>query len=84
VVWSSYGCDKKVTITLPAELLEAVKSHTDNVSGYLTELVERAERRSLIRTELDNYQEEFGSFTPEELAGARAVLHGSTAAEHAA
>ncbi|WP_127498038.1 hypothetical protein [Actinoplanes solisilvae] len=67
---------KKVTITLPAELLESMKTHTDNVSGYLTELAERAERRRLLREELDRYQEEFGAFTDEEMAEARDLLHG--------
>ena len=75
---------KKVTITLPAELLESIKTHTDNVSGYLTELAERAERRRLLREELDRYQEEFGAFTDEEMAEARALLHGTAETEHAA
>ena len=74
---------RKVTITLPAELLESMKTHTDNVSGYLTELAERAERRRLLREELDRYQEEFGAFTDEEMAEARELLHGSKGAEHA-
>ncbi len=68
---------KKVTITLPAELLESMKTHTDNVSGYLTELAERAERRRLLREELDRYQGESGTFTDEEMAEARALLHGA-------
>jgi hypothetical protein len=68
---------KKVTITLPVELLESMKSHTDNVSGYLTELAERAERRRLLRQELDHYREEFGAFTDEEMAEARVLLHGA-------
>ncbi|WDZ85209.1 hypothetical protein [Micromonospora cathayae] len=68
---------KKVTITLPAELLESMKTHTDNVSGYLTELAERAERRRLLREELDSYQGEFGAFTDEEMAEARALLYGA-------
>ncbi|MBU2662854.1 hypothetical protein KOI35_04970 [Actinoplanes bogorensis] len=67
---------KKVTITLPVELLESMKSHTDNVSGYLTELAERAERRRALREELDLYQSEFGAFSDEEMAEARALLHG--------
>ena len=29
---------RKVTITPPVELLESMKAHTDNVSGYLTGL----------------------------------------------
>lgn len=75
---------KKVTITLPVELLESMRKHTDNVSGYLTELAERAERRRLLREELDGYQEEFGAFTDEEMAETRALLHGTGGAEHAA
>lgn len=39
-----------MTITL----LGSMKSHTDNVPGYLTELAERAERRRLLREELDH------------------------------
>ena len=68
---------KKVTITLPAELLESMKTHTDNVSGYLTERAARAERRRLLREELDRYQGEFGAFSEEEMAEARALLHGT-------
>lgn len=68
---------KKVTITLPAELLESMKGHTDNVSGYITELAERAERRRLLREELDSYQGEFGAFTDDEMDEARALLRGS-------
>jgi len=75
---------KKVTITLPVELLESMKSHTDNVSGYMTDLAERAERRRLLREELDLYQQEAGAFTDEELAAAQALLRGSEGSEHAA
>ncbi|MEU9186477.1 hypothetical protein AB0D14_18400 [Streptomyces sp. NPDC048484] len=75
---------KKVTITLPEELLESMKSHTDNVSGYITELAERAERRRLLREELDRYQGEFGVFTDEEMVEARALLHGTEEAGRAA
>lgn len=75
---------KKVTITLPVELLESMKSHTDNVSGYLTELAERAERRRLLREELDRYQEEFGAFTEAELAEAQSLLRGSDGSASAA
>lgn len=78
------GKTKKVTITLPAELLDSMKAHTDNVSGYLTELAERAERRRLLREELDHYKGEFGAFTDEEMAEARTLLHGTEGAEHAA
>ncbi|MEV4704076.1 hypothetical protein [Actinoplanes sp. NPDC049316] len=75
---------KKVTITLPVELLESMKTHTDNVSGYLTELAERAERRRLLRDELDRYQEESGAFTDEEMAEARTLLHGTEGTDRAA
>ncbi|WP_229075666.1 hypothetical protein [Actinoplanes sp. DH11] len=68
---------KKVTITLPVELLDSMKSHTENISGYLTELAERAERRRLLREELDRYQSEFEAFTDSEMAEARALLHGA-------
>ncbi|GAA0416855.1 hypothetical protein Aca07nite_08370 [Actinoplanes capillaceus] len=78
------GRTKKVTITLPVELLESMKTHTDNVSGYLTELAERAERRRLLREELDHYQGEFGAFTDEEMAEARALLHGAEESGRAA
>jgi hypothetical protein len=75
---------KKVTITLPVELLESMKTHTDNVSGYLTELAERAERRRLLRDELDRYQGEFGAFTDEEMAEDRSLLHGAEGTGRAA
>jgi hypothetical protein len=75
---------RKVTITLPVELLESMKEHTDNVSGYLTELAERAERRRLLREELDRYQAEFGAFADQEMAEAQALLHGTEGMEHAA
>ena len=75
---------KKVTITLPAELFESMKTHTDNVFGYLTELAERAERRRLLREELDRYQSEFGAFTDEEMADTRALLYGTEETERVA
>jgi hypothetical protein len=78
------GKTKKVTITLPVELLDSMRAHTDNVSGYLTELAERAERRRLLRAELDHYEGQFGAFTDEEMAEARALLHGTEGAQGAA
>ncbi|MGL5828117.1 MAG: hypothetical protein ACRC0L_00935 [Angustibacter sp.] len=74
---------RKVTITLPVDLLEAMRSHTDNVSGYLTALAERAERRRRLRVELDQYQEEFGAFTQEELDRADDMLRGGEGSDHA-
>ena len=84
MVWSGMAKTRKVTITLPVELLESMKAHTDNVSGYLTELAERAERRRLLREELDDYQGEFGAFSDEEMAEARELLHGAEGTERAA
>ncbi|MET9295188.1 hypothetical protein [Streptomyces sp. NPDC003077] len=55
----------------------------DNVSGYVTELAERAERRGLLREELDGYQGECGAFTDEEMAEARALLYGTEESERA-
>ncbi|GAA2526946.1 hypothetical protein [Winogradskya humida] len=75
---------KKVTITLPVELLESMKTHTDNISGYLAALAERAERRRLLREELDRYQDEFGAFTDQEMAEAQALLYGTEELGHAA
>lgn len=54
-----------------------MKPQTDNRSGYLAELAERAERRRLLREELDHYQGEFGAFTDQEMAEAQALLHGT-------
>ena len=59
---------------------DRVKTHTDNVSGYSAG---RAERRLLLRDELDRYQEEFGAFTDEEMAEAKALLHEAEETEHA-
>jgi hypothetical protein len=47
-------------------------------------LAERAERRRLLREELDLYQEEFGTFTDEELAESQALLRGGEGAHPAA
>nr|MDT0661661.1 hypothetical protein [Micromonospora sp. DSM 115978] len=49
------------------------------VSGDPAEL---AKRRRLLRAELDRFQEEFGAFTDEELAEAKALLHGPEEALH--
>jgi hypothetical protein len=47
-------------------------------------LAERAERRRLLREELDRYQSEFGTFTDQEMAEAQTLLHGTDGMEHAA
>jgi hypothetical protein len=47
-------------------------------------LAERADRRRLLRDELDQYQGEFGAFTDQEMADAQALLRGTEGMEHAA
>jgi post-segregation antitoxin (ccd killing protein) len=66
----------RITVTLPTEQVEEIKRHTDNVSGYVAEAVARQIRRQLLAAELDQYQQDFGAFTEEELAQARADLSG--------
>jgi post-segregation antitoxin (ccd killing protein) len=64
----------RITVTLPTEQVEEIKRHTDNVSGYVAEAVARQIRRELLASELDRYQRDFGAFSDEELAQARAEL----------
>jgi hypothetical protein len=64
----------RITVTLPTDQVEEIKRHTDNVSGYVAEAVARQIRRELVAAELDRYQRDFGAFTEQELAQARADL----------
>ncbi|MEN8654005.1 hypothetical protein ABCR94_26225 [Streptomyces sp. 21So2-11] len=66
----------RVTITLPTEQVQALKKMTDNVSGYVAEAVARRIRGELLAEEMHRYQEEYGEFTAEELAQARAEIYG--------
>ena len=66
----------KGTLELSAKLWEHMKSHTDNTSHCVAEATERAERRRLLREDLNRYQEEFGAFTEDEMTEASALLHG--------
>lgn len=66
----------RVTITLPASQVEALKQITDNVSGYVAEAVARRLRGELVDQELERHQREYGEFTEEELAQARAEIYG--------
>lgn len=75
---------KKVTITLPEELLEAARGLTENLSGYAAEALARQIRHDLLGQELERYQQEHGRFTEEEMKAARAELHGQQASEVAA
>lgn len=68
---------KKITITLPEELVEAARGLTDNLSGYAAEALARKIRNELLAEDLRRYQEEHGAFTEEEMAEADARLHGA-------
>jgi post-segregation antitoxin (ccd killing protein) len=67
----------RITVTLPSEQVAALKEITDNVSGYVAEAVARQIRHRLLVDELERHQSEFGAFTQEELAQARAKLFGA-------
>jgi post-segregation antitoxin (ccd killing protein) len=67
----------RITVTLPSELVAALKEITDNVSGYVAEAVARQIRHRLLIDELERHQSQFGAFTQQELAQARAKLSGA-------
>jgi len=68
----------RITVTLLAEQVAAVRKLTDNVSGHVAEAVARRLRHQLLGDDLRGYQEEYGAFTEEELAEARTkILHGA-------
>jgi post-segregation antitoxin (ccd killing protein) len=76
---------KKITITLPEELVEAARGFTDNLSGYAAEALARKIRNELLAEELRRYEDEHGAFTEEEMTEADALLHGlALPGEHAA
>ncbi|OKJ99537.1 hypothetical protein AMK26_26250 [Streptomyces sp. CB03234] len=67
----------RITVTLPTALVEILKKSTDNVSGFVAEAVAERIRHDLLGEELRLYQEEYGAFTEEELAEARAEIFGA-------
>lgn len=73
------GETTRVTITLPTEQVEALKRMTDNVSGWVAEATARQLRAQLLAVEMEQYQEEYGEFTEEELAAAEAAIGGEDA-----
>lgn len=73
-VWSLSGEDEEVTITLTAELLEGVKTDTDNVSGYLTELVERELRGQVLDEYPADYESRKGPVSEQARQRARQVF----------
>src|SRR5262249_33105829 len=70
----------RITVTLPSEQVAALKEITDNVSGSVAEAVARQIRHRLLVDELERHQSQFGAFTPEELAQARAKVFGGAQA----
>lgn len=75
---------KKITITVPEELLESARGLTDNISGFAAEALAARIRRELIAEDIRRYEEEHGAFTEEELAEAFAKLHGPVPSEQEA
>ncbi len=69
---------KKITITVPEELVEAARDLTTNVSGYAAEALADRIRHDLLGEDLRRYQEEHGAFTEEEMAAADALLCGTS------
>lgn len=68
---------KKITITVPEELVEAARGLTDNISGFAAEALAARIRNVLLAEELRRYEEKHGAFTEEEMAEAFARLHGT-------
>ncbi|MFI6402697.1 type II toxin-antitoxin system CcdA family antitoxin [Streptomyces sp. NPDC050548] len=68
---------KKITITVPEELVEAARELTDNISGFAAEALASRVRRELLAEDLRRYEEEHGAFTEEEMAEAFARLNGA-------
>ncbi|MEO3749217.1 hypothetical protein [Streptomyces sp. B6B3] len=69
---------KKVTITLDESLVEAMSTVAQEAGVPLSRLIARAAERELRlragRVAVQEWQEEHGAFTPEELAAARAEM----------
>lgn len=69
---------RKVTITLPEELIEAIGTVAREdgvpVSRVIAGAAERELRLRIGRTLIDEWQDEHGRFTPEELAATRAEM----------
>jgi hypothetical protein len=70
----------RITVTLPTEQVAELKKITNNISGYVAEAVARRIRHRLLVDELQLHQSEFGAFTEDELAEARARIFGTTGA----
>lgn len=75
---------KKVTVTLPAELIEQVNAAAAEVgvpvSRLVTSALERDLRLRIGRALIADWQAEHGEFTPAEIAAARAEMASADAA----
>ncbi len=67
---------RKITITLPEELIEAARGLTENLSGYAAEALAAKVRHELLGQELDRYEREHGPIDPRAVAEAEAELFG--------
>ncbi|MFT3969099.1 MAG: type II toxin-antitoxin system CcdA family antitoxin [Micropruina sp.] len=67
---------RKITITLPEELIEAARGLTENLSGYAAEALAAKVRHELLGQELDRYEREHGPIDPRTVAEAEAELFG--------
>ncbi|MDR2253433.1 MAG: type II toxin-antitoxin system CcdA family antitoxin [Bifidobacteriaceae bacterium] len=75
---------RKVTVTVPDEILGAARGLTENLSGYVAEALARQVRHDLLGQELRRYQTEHGPFGFDELAAAEAELFGAAGASQGA
>ncbi len=67
---------KKITITLPEELVAAARGLTDNLSGYAAEALATQIRHDLLSQELARYEREHGPIDPVAIAAAEAEMYG--------
>jgi Arc/MetJ-type ribon-helix-helix transcriptional regulator len=67
---------KKITVTIPEELLEEVRADIDarGLSSYITEAVRAQRDRDLLGELVDWMEEEHGAVTEEEMSAAEAEL----------
>lgn len=69
---------KKITITLPEELVEAARELTDNLSGYAAEALAFQIRNERLGRYLEEYEREHGPFDPARLAAIGEEMFGET------
>ncbi|MFI8202318.1 hypothetical protein [Streptomyces sp. NPDC085937] len=64
----------RITVTLPAVLVAALRELTDDVPGYVAEAAARELLRRLAEADLQRHQEEHGASTEAEPADARSRI----------